>query len=141
MADRRPGTAAATELLHMSDLSEWRDMFDKYSDAVCRVAVAKKKSELVELDAWLWGDFPRLVRDRSPAYCTKDELFRIMQWKLLRGKNRPALLGLIQQNSEATVRSVSQSAFRSLLSAEGENNKSLKAALTKLAELRVSQFC
>lgn len=133
MADRRPGTAGAAKLLKSSDVTEWKVMLDNYDDAVARVATAKKKPELVSLDKWLWSEFPLLVKERNPPSCSKQELVRVMQWKLLRGKNRPALLNLIQQNSDSSVDSVSTEACRLLFSGK---SPSWKAAVNKLAELR-----
>jgi hypothetical protein len=140
MADRRPGTKGATQLLNNSSLGDWQSMLLNYDDAVARVAAAKKKPELVSLDKWLWADFPQVVSRRSSPCCTKEELTRIMQWKLLRGKNRPALLNLIRQNSEDSVHSISQEAFGLLhnnsSSSSDSSTISWKAALSKLTELR-----
>lgn len=133
MADRRPGTAGAAKLLKSSEVTEWKVMLDKYDEAVARVARAKKKPELVTLDKWLWNEFPLLVMGRSPPSCRKQDLVRVMQWKLLRGKNRPALLHLIKQNSDSSIDSVSTEAFQLLLSGK---SSSWKAAVSKLAELR-----
>lgn len=126
----RPGTQGACQLLNNPHIDEWISALSNYDDAVARVATSKKKPELVSLDKWMWKDFPQLVQGRSPPSCTKEELTRVMQWKLLRGKNRPALLNFIKQNSEDSVQTVSQEAFLLL------SNNSWKSALAKMTELR-----
>lgn len=133
MTDRRPGTKGASQLLKSVNVSEWQSMLLSYDDAVSRVARAKKRPELEDLDKWMWNDFPRLVNERTPPSCNKEELTRIMQWKLLRGKNRPALLNLIKQNSASSVDDTSAEAFHLLFSSNGA---SWKQSLSKLAELR-----
>lgn len=135
MAGTRPGTQGATELLRAAP-GAWQSMLRNYDEAVRRVAESKKKPDLVALDQWLWKEFPLAVGERSPPHCTKEELARIMQWKLLRGKNRPALLNLINQNEESAVRAVSQEAFRLLFSSKEGPITGWKSSLIKLTELR-----
>ena len=133
MAARRPGTAGAAKLLKSSDVNQWKSVLVNYDEAVARVAQAKKSPELIALDQWLWHEFPLAVKERSPPCCSKEDLTKIMQWKLLRGKNRPALLNLIKQNANSSVEEISTEAFRLLISSAGS---SWKLAISKLAELR-----
>ena len=134
MTGRRPGTEAAARLLDNPEPEEWRRLLERYEEGVRRVAEHKKKQELVALDQWLWKDFVELVKGRKKPWCSKAELTRIMKWKLLRGKNRPALLGLISQNTESTVESVTRESFQILF--RDDTASSWKAALKKLTELR-----
>ena len=132
MPDRRPGTEAASAMLQEESLSKWKAVLQQYDDAVERVARHKKTSELINLDAWLWKEYPLLVKSRTPFHCQKDELRRVMKWKLLRGKNRPALLNLINQNSEDSVKEISSSAFCIILKKPSD----WKDAMVKLTSLR-----
>jgi hypothetical protein len=53
-----------------------------------------------------------------------------MQWKLWRGKDRPMLMSLVRQNSDASVIAISTASFKLAV------QHKWKEALTKLAELR-----
>jgi hypothetical protein len=122
--------AQARSLLESSEPNIWHENLVRYSEAVRLVSEAKKKTELIDHDDWLWKTFPECVKNRSPELITKDELTRIMTWKLLRGKNRPTLLSLIRQNEESTVRTVTTNAIQQLRS--GNWHEALKI----LTELR-----
>lgn len=122
--------SAAKTLLQSHDIDLWNENLAKYPEAVKVVSIMKKKSDLIDLDKWLWKDYPDSVRNRSPESISKDELTRIMTWKLCRGKNRPTLLNLIRQNDESSVTSVSIQALRSLHRGEWHE------ALEILTELR-----
>jgi hypothetical protein len=128
----RSGVNAAKELLQSNDRERYHESLQRYPDAVKLVSLVKKKGggELVDLDKWLWKDYPEEVRKRTPQSISKEELKRIMTWKLLRGKNRPTLLSLIQQNNESVVQSVTTQALHFLQSGDWSQ------ALNKLIELR-----
>ncbi|KAF2719539.1 hypothetical protein K431DRAFT_286668 [Polychaeton citri CBS 116435] len=49
--------------------------------------------------------------DASKPYISKDDLAKLMDWKLSHGKFRPNLSNLIQRNSPANVESTSENAF------------------------------
>jgi hypothetical protein len=128
----RSGVGAAKSLLQSSDGERYHHFLKRYPDAVMFVSLAKKKGgeELIELDQWLWKVYPEEVKKRSPKSITKEELRRIMTWKLSRGKNRPTLLSLIQQNNESVVQSVTTEALEFLESGDWQQ------ALNKLTDLR-----
>lgn len=120
----------AKSLLASHDMELWHTTLRRYPEAIRLISLKKKKSELIELDLWLWNDYPEMVRSRTPESISKDELTRIMSWKLIRGKNRPTLLNLIRQNQESLILSVTTQALESLR--RGNWNE----ALEKLTELR-----
>jgi hypothetical protein len=121
---------ASRSLLENGEPKVWHESLLRYHEAVTLVSDAKKKLELIDHDHWLWKDFPEAVSQRSPELITKEELTRIMSWKLLRGKNRPTLLSLIRQNEESTVRTVTINAIQQLRSGDWLE------ALKLLTELR-----
>ncbi|CAE6520438.1 unnamed protein product [Rhizoctonia solani] len=86
----------------------------RYQTHVSQLSGTKSKSELQELDDWRLKELPGLVRSREPAFVDKEELQRLMEWKLTRGKFRPVLPSLIAQNTPAKVKSSTQDAFSSL---------------------------
>jgi hypothetical protein len=59
-----------------------------------------------------------------------EELEKVMEWKLCRGKDRPALRGLIKQNSAAAVAKASSAAFAHL------EQSDWLSAIKAFAELR-----
>jgi hypothetical protein len=54
----------------------------RYSDHISQLAGEKPDGQLQELDAWRLGEFPDLLRSRNPAWLDKEELQRLMEWKL-----------------------------------------------------------
>lgn len=130
MSSMRPGTAHALSLMKCMDADSWNRELQRYDLAVKTVADKKKKKELILLDQWLWNQYPTDVESRNPRHFTIDELSKIMEWKLLRGKFRPALQGLIKQNSPNNVIQISEASLALL------RLKKWKAALKKLSELR-----
>ena len=86
-------------------------------------------------DEWMMGELQGLLESRRSAgdlHITKEELERIMRWKLARGKWRPALPGLVRQNAPAAVLAASRAAFKALQKKKGGQEQALKA----LSELR-----
>ncbi|KAK2822996.1 hypothetical protein FQN49_007573 [Arthroderma sp. PD_2] len=93
------------------------------------IEITDKVKQFVELDGWRYTTLPAILRERatgngdkrkkgelqySNGYVNKDELVRLMDWKLKHGSFRPALMGLIRSNQEPQVESVSKDAFSSL---------------------------
>ncbi|KAI5814012.1 hypothetical protein BZA77DRAFT_284139 [Pyronema omphalodes] len=80
----------------------------------CNTIIASISSSkpplLADLDSWRRNILPGLITDRSPPHMTKDELYKLMECKLKRGKSRP-LLPLILRNDPASVITHTQSAF------------------------------
>jgi len=80
----------------------------KYDEAV--LIKSKKKqggnAEFIKEDKWINNDMPREVNERG--FMTRDELIRLMNWKLHHGKFRGTLKGNIQKNTAASVQSISK---------------------------------
>jgi hypothetical protein len=53
----------------------------RYSSHVDQLS-SKSDSKLHELDEWRLNEFSALVRSRDPAYIDKEELKKLMDWKL-----------------------------------------------------------
>ncbi|KAG9128303.1 hypothetical protein FRC07_001238 [Ceratobasidium sp. 392] len=75
---------------------------------------SKTSSKLRELDDWRLNELSNFIKSRHPAYLDKEELQKLMEWKLTRGKFRPTLSGLIDQNSQQKVEASTQQAFIAL---------------------------
>ncbi|XP_071545235.1 uncharacterized protein [Panulirus ornatus] len=68
----------------------------------------KKKGEsLQELDKWYQEELGQVANSRKPPNITRDELVRLMDWKLSRGKFRPRLIELAGSNSNESVQNAS----------------------------------
>ncbi|QRW05024.1 hypothetical protein RhiLY_04023 [Ceratobasidium sp. AG-Ba] len=120
------------------------DTLSRYDDHIQRLG-SKSESKLVELDDWRLNQLPGLVRARDPMCLDKEEIQRLMEWKLSRGKFRPTLSGLIAQNASQAVKASTQTAFSALsrLKLDDEVNKgpteeTLKSFRTILKELCAS---
>ncbi|KAF7585867.1 hypothetical protein BBP40_009957 [Aspergillus hancockii] len=66
-----------------------------------------------ELDEFRYESLPGLVKGRAPdeAYLGKEELVRVVEWKLKHGVFRPALLGMVKSNQAKSVQRVTSEAF------------------------------
>lgn len=68
-----------------SDSALWEEALEQYATRVEGLG----KERLVELDEFYRIELVRILKERgSPAYITKDELVRIVDWKLTRGRWR-----------------------------------------------------
>ncbi|GFP95608.1 hypothetical protein PHJA_001705000 [Phtheirospermum japonicum] len=97
--------------------------FKSFDAAFCREALLSydavikglEKSNLVALDDFYRNELPNLLHRQDPnPYITIDELSRLMEWKLARGKWRPRLLSFVSSLNDAVVRDTSGKAFASL---------------------------
>lgn len=71
----------------------------------------QNKWSLAELDEWRNSTVPQLLHSRfkeNSVHLTKDELCLLMDWKLAKGKFRPALKKYIESNDEDTVKKVTE---------------------------------
>jgi hypothetical protein len=68
-----------------NDTALWETALGEYSDRLRGLG----KERLVELDEFYRVELVKALRERmSPAYVTKEELTKIVDWKLSRGKWR-----------------------------------------------------
>ncbi|KAL4868129.1 hypothetical protein BDV12DRAFT_186119 [Aspergillus spectabilis] len=95
--------------------------------------VEDQVEEFWGLDAWRYEGLRVVVGKRQNgkegkgkgAYLNKEEVVRLMEWKLKHGVNRPTLLGLIKSNQDQVIQSATSSAFetlQSLSTPDTENN-------------------
>ncbi|PYH64817.1 uncharacterized protein BO88DRAFT_350236 [Aspergillus vadensis CBS 113365] len=85
--------------------------------------ITAKVDEFLALDGFRYEGLPGVVAARAKdddgsgygyGYLEKDELVRLMEWKMQHGTFRPALLGMIRSNSESVVRDATGRAFKAL---------------------------
>ncbi|PWY67412.1 hypothetical protein BO83DRAFT_401107 [Aspergillus eucalypticola CBS 122712] len=95
--------------------------------------ITAKVNEFLSLDGFRYEGLPGVVATRAEegkdgyGYLEKDELVKLMEWKMQHGTFRPALLGMIRSNSESVVRDATGRAFKALTahhtSKEGHEEK------------------
>ncbi|XP_028562453.2 uncharacterized protein LOC114584619 isoform X1 [Podarcis muralis] len=108
------------------DPAYWRAVLNVYQDVV--MAKASKKGKTIALDKWYQEELPIAVSGRKDKHLTKEELVRLMEWKLSRGKFRPRLQQLVATNSSEMVESCTRKAFQLL--------PDIAAAMTELCKLK-----
>ena len=129
----RPGTRYAQNLLNSNLIDDWQAAKGKYSTALAHIsALDTKHKELVSLDHWVRCVYPTEVLSRG--HLTLSDLVKIMQWKLLRGKDRPMLQNLIRQNTELNVNKVSRDCLTLL--AKGPTSETWDACIVLMTSLR-----
>lgn len=105
------------------------------------ISAAKPKSlsKFTELDSSL-STISSAIQERrqkgpNNPYVTVEELSKIVEWKLTRGKFRPTLLKFAASNQLDLVKSVSSTAFR-ILSADKISTTEVKSAITEISKLK-----
>ncbi|KAF9914576.1 hypothetical protein BX616_008005 [Lobosporangium transversale] len=117
-------------LFESTDIAVWEAVLGQYPEALEHHVANKKDDSLLELDQWYQTTLPTLLNKRSPKpFITSKELCQLMSWKLKRGKFRPSLAKLAASNVDTDVKRISLEAFALV-------NSDLKAAITKMAELK-----
>ncbi|XP_054849603.1 uncharacterized protein LOC129339027 isoform X2 [Eublepharis macularius] len=104
----------------------WRLALNAYWEVL--EAKGKKKKDLVVLDKWYQEELPAAIAERKTRYLTREDLVKLMDWKLSRGKFRPRLQQLVATNSTESVESCTEKAFRLL--------PDVAAAITELSKLK-----
>lgn len=116
-------------LFGCSDPAVWRKVFEKYWEVVEVKSSGKGKAgKLRSLDKWYQEELPKIISARAQRHITRDELSKLMEWKLTRGKFRPRLQQLIASNSEEVVQNCSKKAFNLL--------PDVQAAIMELSTLK-----
>lgn len=121
----------------------WEQLRARHSDLQREAGHADKdkRVRLAELDAWVVEELPARLSgaasSSSAPPLTKNDLVRMVEWKLLRGKWRPALLGYAKAQTDAAVGEAWARAHKAL----GGKNAApspvqLRAALDALCSLR-----
>jgi hypothetical protein len=122
----RATTQGSIDLLKSRDCNSWQRALEEYSGSLKFIANEKKLgTKLEELDAWLHGEYIVTVKSRSPPHIMIEDLRKVMQWKLGKGKDRPMLMGLVNQNTNASVIAASTKSFA--LAGDGKWKESIQA--------------
>lgn len=83
--------------------NEYKKILKEYDNVIKKVAISKKKYPLfIELDHFYRFELPKSIKQKG--YLELDELSKIMQYKLIRGKMRP-LQKRIDNNNPNIVKS------------------------------------
>eukprot|EP00123_Amoebidium_parasiticum_P004550 comp15836_c0_seq1/m.13156 comp15836_c0_seq1/g.13156 ORF comp15836_c0_seq1/g.13156 comp15836_c0_seq1/m.13156 type:complete len:259 (-) comp15836_c0_seq1:311-1087(-) len=95
------------------DVTEtWKRVLGFYDEAMQALSKTKKEpTKLLQLDSWYRDELPGVIQKRDPPHMTQEELSKLMQWKLMRGKFRPRLQDMVQSNGDALVKETSKKAF------------------------------
>ncbi|GAQ88455.1 Hypothetical protein KFL_004300060 [Klebsormidium nitens] len=98
-------------LYESSDSALWEAALDEYPARLQGLG----KERLVDLDDFYRVELVKTLKERGNAgYVTKDELVKIVDWKLTRGKWRPRLLGYAKDAAETDIIETSKRAFAAL---------------------------
>ncbi|XP_061456381.1 uncharacterized protein LOC133372111 [Rhineura floridana] len=108
------------------DPAYWRTVLNAYQDVVA--ARGSKQKKIIALDKWYQEELPIAVAGRKEKHLTKEELVKLMEWKLSRGMFRPRLQQLVATNSSETVESCTRKAFQLL--------PDVASAVTELCQLK-----
>ncbi|KAL4877168.1 hypothetical protein BJY04DRAFT_210097 [Aspergillus karnatakaensis] len=116
--------------------------------------VKEQVQEFWELDCWRYTGLREMIEARQTessdngvgngkakgkgsatwqakgAYLSKEEVIKLMEWKLKHGVNRPTLLGLLRTNQDRTIQSATSSAFSTLQSLSSEKTSHADYDLT-----------
>ncbi len=115
--------ADARDLWTIIDVRPWTAALRAYPSVVA----AQQIAELGDLDRWYTDELPTLLAERDEPYIDREELTRIVKWKMMRGEWHQRNLLLVRSNRDADIRAASQEAFA--LAPEP------RAPLTRLAKL------
>lgn len=126
-------TVDTTRLWKSDDPAEWRKALDAYP---ARLA-ALNDPKLLELDAWFWGSLGDTIHARNPHRLTAEELVRVVEWKLTRGKFRPNLVKFARAHTESIVGKATGEALGRFAKASGARDENwLAACLAPLVDLK-----
>ncbi|XP_053327869.1 uncharacterized protein LOC128502159 [Spea bombifrons] len=118
--------ATASSLFPAEDPETWLRVAAIYWDVVA--AKGAKQKRLLQLDRWYQEELPSRLAERPQKFLSHEDLVRLMEWKLLRGKFRPRLQQLVSGNPKEIVESCTGKAFRLL--------PDVSAAINELSQLK-----
>ncbi|GAX75059.1 hypothetical protein CEUSTIGMA_g2503.t1 [Chlamydomonas eustigma] len=122
----------ASDLWRSQETSAWICALRKY-----KTAVFSKKTPFSAVDKWYLVDLPASIRARgSQASMSRDDLVKLVEWKLARGKWRPRLLDYAKQQEEAVLKDVTELAFKSLLGDGVTSIAAIREAVSQLTQLK-----
>ncbi|KAM9210902.1 uncharacterized protein PS065_014107 isoform 2-T2 [Dugong dugon] len=119
--------AASSGLWSCEDPSRWATVLALHGEVLR--ARAGSQGRLETLDLWYREELPAAIGGgRAEKHVTRDELERLLAWKLARGRFRPRLQQLVASNPPELVVQCSAAAFHLL--------PDVLAAVTELCALR-----
>ena len=137
----RKETRHAVDLLCSGDRKKFEsvDIVKAIGNRAKKRSHAKNLSEMRKLENWWRDEYANVAR--AKGFVSKDELVKIMEWKISHSKWRPLLNGLKSKNDPASVKKHSTSAMtymNKLLSASDSTKQRdfLKKALDELCKLK-----
>jgi hypothetical protein len=132
----RPGSSAAKKLWKSSDAAAWEAALGFY-DKCLKPIKGKATQHMKADDSWWRHELLQSIKQRKPCHITKEELERVMRWKLARGKWRP-LQNMVAENKAEDVVKCSTKAF-TYLQRKSKSTKRLddiKGAVNEMTALR-----
>jgi len=123
LSNEPPAPLGANDLWSSTDVGAWSAALAAYP-----TQVAAQGSPLLDrLDPWYRLELPVAIGARSEPYTTREELVRVVEWKMAPGVWRARNLHLARSNAPEEVESASRSAF-----AAGDNDRAALKALGSL---------
>ncbi|KAL9940365.1 hypothetical protein V8E36_001070 [Tilletia maclaganii] len=127
----------------MFSKDELRGYLDRYDEALqVRSEIHATSRDVAELDQWARTTLRNLLqerkKDKDGAYMNKDEMLKLMRWKLARGKWRPRLEQYIEEHSEQAIKDATRASFAALDEVEDNDHKNPipRDVLRKLTQLK-----
>lgn len=99
-----------SSLWRTTSSAEWQAQLASVDSRIQSLA----KSGLLELDRWWVQELPSVMQAREQLFLEKDEIVKLVEWKLTRGKWRPKLLDYAKHASEEEVVAATKKAFACL---------------------------
>jgi hypothetical protein len=99
--------AAESDLWSSDDCGRWAAALGRYPSVVA----AHPSDLLRRLDPWYRDELPALIAGRPEPYVTREELVRVVEWKMARGVWRARNLHLARSNAAEAVEAASRAAF------------------------------
>lgn len=128
MAAKAKGKKCLESLINSKDVGTWKSYVNLYDKVFAAFCDKKSKSKLKALDKWFKEELGKSIRQRDPHHMLRDELIKLMEWKLTRGKFRPRLKQMVAENKEEEVAEITKGAFQCI--------GNMKQAIEKLCKLR-----
>lgn len=100
---------------------EWLLHLDAYRQRL--QALDERRAGLNALDVWYEDQLKHQLKARDSPHVTRDELVKLVEWKLKREKFRPRLLSFAKNQEESTVVEVTTRAFGLLNDVEGKEKE------------------
>jgi hypothetical protein len=113
MSSTRPQPSTITK----SAFARLLQLYPEVQETAYKVKVKdpKKLATAQQDHDWRYDELPKLLVERnsksSSAYLDKGELVRLTQWKIVHGKHRPFLPGMVKKNEQDRVKEATTSTF------------------------------